>query len=48
MQDLITKSVSGIIYWPVDQKALEGVLAKATTAGIPTVETAIGFTELVV
>jgi ribose transport system substrate-binding protein len=46
IKDLITKKVNGIIYWPVDQAALKGVLAEAEAAGIPTVESAIGFTDL--
>lgn len=46
IQDLITQKVSGIIYWPVNQSALKGVLAKAEAAGIPTVESAIGFTKM--
>jgi len=45
IEDMITKNVSGIIYWPVDNGALSTVLQKAEAAGIPTVNVANGFSD---
>lgn len=43
IEDLINKKVDLIIYWPVDNKAIQGALQKAVNAGIPTVNTGGGF-----
>ena len=45
IEDLINKQVSAIIYWPVDDKSIEGALKKAEAAGIPTVNAGGGFTN---
>lgn len=45
IEDLINKHVSAIIYWPVDDKSIEGALKKAEAAGIPTVNAGGGFTN---
>jgi ribose transport system substrate-binding protein len=45
IQDLITAHVDGIIFWPIDQKAILPVLQKAVAAGIPTVNASAGFTD---
>jgi ABC-type sugar transport system substrate-binding protein len=44
IEDLISKGVSLIIYWPVDEKAIQPALAKAVAKGIPTVNAGGGFT----
>ena len=44
IEDLINKKVSLILYWPVDEKAIQPALAKAVAQGIPTVNTGGGFT----
>ena len=44
IEDLITKGVSLIIYWPVDEKAIQPALEKAVAKGIPTVNAGGGFT----
>jgi ribose transport system substrate-binding protein len=44
IEDLIAKGVSLIIYWPVDEKAIQPALAKAVAKGIPTVNAGGGFT----
>ena len=44
IEDLITKNVSLIIYWPVDEKAIQPALEKAVARGIPTVNAGGGFT----
>ncbi len=44
IEDLISKNVSVILYWPVDEKAIQGALEKAVARGIPTVNTGGGFT----
>lgn len=43
IEDLIAKNVSLIIYWPVDEKAIQPALEKATAKGIPTVNAGGGF-----
>jgi ribose transport system substrate-binding protein len=43
IEDLISKNVSVILYWPVDDKAIEAVLKKAVDKGIPTIDTGGGF-----
>lgn len=43
IEDLITKNVSLIIYWPVDEKAIQPALEKAVAKGIPTVNAGGGF-----
>ena len=43
IEDLINKKVDLIIYWPVDNKAIQGALQKAVDAGIPTINTGGGF-----
>ena len=45
IEDLITKNVSLIIYWPVDEKAIQPALEKAVAKGIPTVNAGGGFTN---
>src|SRR5215204_3264874 len=35
IEDLIAKNVSLIIYWPVDEKAIQPALEKAVAKGIP-------------
>ena len=44
IEDLIAKNVSLIIYWPVDEKAIQPALQKAVAKGIPTVNAGGGFT----
>ena len=43
IEDLIAKNVSLIIYWPVDEKAIQPALEKAVNKGIPTVNAGGGF-----
>jgi ABC-type sugar transport system substrate-binding protein len=43
IEDLISKNVSLILYWPVDDKAIESVLKKAVDKGIATIDTGGGF-----
>jgi ribose transport system substrate-binding protein len=43
IEDLISKNVSLLIYWPVDDKSIEPVLKKAVEKGIPTVDAGGGF-----
>ena len=43
IEDLISKNVSVILYWPVDDKAIEPVLKKAVEKGIATIDTGGGF-----
>lgn len=45
IEDLIAKNVSLIIYWPVDDKAIQPALAKAVAKGIPTVNAGGGFSS---
>ena len=44
IEDLIAKNVSLIIYWPVDEKAIQPALQKAVAKGIPTVNAGGNFT----
>src|SRR5438046_726055 len=44
IEDLISKNVNLILYWPVDEKAIQPALEKAVAKGIPTVNTGGGFT----
>lgn len=44
IEDLVSKNVSLIIYWPVDEKAIQPALEKAVAKGIPTVNAGGGFT----
>src|SRR2546428_11318607 len=44
IEDLISKNVTLILYWPVDEKAIQPALEKAVAKGIPTVNTGGGFT----
>jgi ABC-type sugar transport system substrate-binding protein len=44
IEDLIAKNVSVILYWPVDEKAIQPALEKAVQRGIPTINTGGGFT----
>src|SRR5207249_10656585 len=44
IEDLISKNVNLILYWPVDEKAIQPALEKAVVKGIPTVNTGGGFT----
>ena len=43
IEDLIAKNVSMIIYWPVDEKAIQPALEKAVAKGIPTINAGGGF-----
>ena len=43
IEDLISKNVSMILYWPVDEKAIQPALQKAVAKGIPTVNAGGGF-----
>ena len=43
IEDLITKDVDLILYWPVDEQAIQGALKKAVEQGIATVNTGGGF-----
>jgi len=43
IEDLISKNVSVILYWPVDDKAIEPTLKKAVDKGIATIDTGGGF-----
>lgn len=43
IEDLISKGVDLLLYWPVDDKAIESALQKAVDKGIPTVNTGGGF-----
>src|SRR5256886_3627348 len=43
IEDLISKNVNLILYWPVDEKAIQPALEKAVAKGIPTVNTGGGF-----
>src|SRR3989441_11127331 len=43
-RSLISKNVNLILYWPVDEKAIQPALEKAVVKGIPTVNTGGGFT----
>jgi ABC-type sugar transport system substrate-binding protein len=43
IEDLISKGVDLILYWPVDDKAIEGALKKAVVKGIPTINTGGGY-----
>ncbi|MCC3305215.1 substrate-binding domain-containing protein [Sneathiella sp. HT1-7] len=45
IEDLISKGVDLILYWPVDDKAIEGALKKAKDKGIPTINTGGGFVD---
>lgn len=44
IEDLIAKNVSLIIYWPVDERAIQPALQKAVSRGIPTVNAGGNFT----
>jgi len=44
IEDLISKGVDLILYWPVDEQAIQGALEKAVEQGIPTINTGGGFT----
>lgn len=44
IEDLISKGVDLLLYWPVDEKAIQAALEKAVAAGIPTINTGGGFT----
>ena len=43
IEDLVAKNVSAIIYWPIDEKAIQPALQKAVAKGIPTVNAGGGF-----
>ena len=43
IEDLISKNVSIILYWPVDEKAIQPALQKAVAKGIVTVNAGGGF-----
>lgn len=45
IEDLISKGVDLLLYWPVDDKAIEGALKKAVDKGIPTINTGGGFVD---
>jgi len=44
IEDLISKGVDLLLYWPVDEKAVQAALQKAVDKGIPTINTGGGFT----
>jgi ABC-type sugar transport system substrate-binding protein len=44
IEDLISKNVSLILYWPVDEKAIGPALEKAAARGIAAINTGGGFT----
>jgi ribose transport system substrate-binding protein len=44
IEDLISKNVSLILYWPVDETAIQPALDKAVQRAIPTINTGGGFT----
>lgn len=46
IQDLINQGCEAIIYWPVDDKAVEPGLEQAVAAGIPTVNVGGGYADL--
>ncbi len=46
IDDLINQGVTGIIYWPVDDKAIEPALERAIAKGIPTVNIGGGYADL--
>ena len=46
IDDLINQGVDGIIYWPVDDKAIEPALERAVAKGIPTVNVGGGYADL--
>jgi ABC-type sugar transport system substrate-binding protein len=43
IEDLISKNVSLLLYWPVDDKSVEPALKKAVDKGIATIDTGGGF-----
>ena len=43
IEDLIAKNVNVILYWPVDEKAIQPALQKAVEKGIPTINAGGGF-----
>src|SRR6476661_7948108 len=43
IEDLISKNVNMILYWPVDEKAIQPALQKAVAKGIATVNAGGGF-----
>jgi ribose transport system substrate-binding protein len=45
IEDLISKDVDILLYWPVDDKAIDGALKKAVAKGIPTINTGGGFVD---
>ncbi|MET0771544.1 MAG: substrate-binding domain-containing protein [Candidatus Limnocylindrales bacterium] len=44
--DLINQGCEAILYWPIDDTAIEPGLEQAVTAGIPTVNVGGGYTDL--
>lgn len=45
IEDLLRQDIDLLIYWPVDDSAIEDVLKRAVAAGVPTVQTGGGFTD---
>jgi ABC-type sugar transport system substrate-binding protein len=45
IEDLMRQNIDVLIYWPVDDKAIEDVLARVVAQGVPTVQAGGGFTE---
>ncbi len=45
IEDLINQGVNAIIYWPVDDKAIEPALEQAVAKGIPTVNVGGGYAD---
>ena len=43
IEDLIAKNANVILYWPVDEKAIQPALQKAVEKGIPTINAGGGF-----
>jgi ABC-type sugar transport system substrate-binding protein len=45
IEDLLNRGVDAIVYWPVDDKAIEPALEKAIAKGIPTVNIGGGYLD---
>jgi ABC-type sugar transport system substrate-binding protein len=45
IEDLLNRGVDAIVYWPVDDKAIEPVLEKAVAKGVPTVNVGGGYLD---
>lgn len=45
IEDLLRQNIDLLIYWPVDEKAIAGVLKRAVDKGVPTVNALGSFTD---